>query len=130
MSPLTETDWHRRLISAFIRAEPIEVQLQRPLAEETLAGGTVKDHDQPLPIQVFRLTPFKRRLVNDWGLSSQGQRVKTADWVLHGDHDADVKINDHFRYRDHEYLVIWVNDHNLYRTAAGLKVRGRIGGAS
>lgn len=126
MTTWSETSIHRRQIEAFIRAEPITVVLLRPQFAETAAGGKVAATDLPLPPQLFRRTPFKRRLVNDWALSYQGEEVKTADWVLHGKHDADIQVDDYFDDRDHRYTVIWVNDHNLYRTAAGLKVRGRL----
>jgi hypothetical protein len=128
MSPLTEAQWHTRQIKAFINAEPIDVELHRVRTDQTAAGGVTRRPEHVLAPQRFRLTPFKRRLVNDWGLSLQGQEVKTADWVMHGAPDADVKVDDYFQYRNHEYVVIWVNDHNMYRTAAGLRVRGRLGG--
>lgn len=127
MTTWTEVNIHRRNIEAFIRAEPINVVLLRPQFVETAAGGKVATTDLALPVQVFRRTPFKRRLVNDWNLSLLGEEVKTADWVLHGKHDADIKVDDYFEDRDHRYTVIWVNDHDMYRTAAGLKVRGRLG---
>jgi len=126
MTTWSETDVHRRQIERFIQAEAIQVALLRPQFVETTAGGKVAIADLVLPLQRFRRTPFKRRLVNDWGLSVQGEEVKHADWVLHGKHNADVQVDDYFDDRDHRYTVIWVNDHNLYRTAAGLKVRGRL----
>lgn len=127
MTAWSETKMHRRQIEAFIRAERIQVALLRPQFVETTAGGKVAATDLTLPLQMFRRTPFKRRLVNDWALSYRGEEVKVADWVLHGKHDADVQVDDYFEDRQHRYTVIWVNDHRLYRTAAGLKVRGKIG---
>lgn len=103
------------------------LHLKRPRKEETSAGGVVDAEPQVLPVQLFRFTPFKRRLTNETWLSNSGEKTRKADWVLHGAHDADVRVKDYFEFRGHEYEVIWVSDHDLYRTAAGVVNRTKIG---
>lgn len=123
--PLTSVDLERRQIMAFVRSEPCVVQLRRPRYVDTPAGGRRRElPDEVLPEQIFRLVPFKRRLTREWGLSDEGEKVQNVDWILVGAHDADIQRKDLMLKGDWEYEVSFISNHRLYRTAAGLTVRG------
>lgn len=123
MSPLSETDWHRRQIGAFVKAQRINIRLQRPVMVDTPAGGKIKSVDDELRLQTFRLVPFKRRLTLEYGLSRNGEEVQNIQYVLVGAYDADVQLKDWFTLENTEYEVKFVSDLRLHRTAAGLIVR-------
>jgi hypothetical protein len=124
---LTEVQLQARLIRAFVRSEPITVELQRPRRVTTDSGGLRSDGFDLIPPQVFRLTPFKRRLTLEWGFTKEGERVHLVEWVLVGEPDADVQEGDEFTHQNYIYRVEFVSDHRLYRTAAGLSLRSQEG---
>lgn len=126
MSPLSEDQWHQRQIRRFVAAEPIKVILQRPTQIATAAGGRIKGQDVDVPEQTFRLTPFKRRLVLEYGLSKDGEEVQNVQWILVGEPDADVEVGDYFVRDRYRYEVKFISDHRRFRTAAGLALRGEI----
>lgn len=123
MSPLSEADWHRRQIGAFVEAQKHEIRLTRPVTARTPAGGTAVVGDDQLDHQTFRLVPFKRRLTLEYGLSRDGEEVKNIQYILVGAHDANVRVGDWFTLDTVDYEVKFVSDLRLHRTAAGVIIR-------
>lgn len=129
MSPLNEDQWHQRQIERFIKAEPIQVILKRPASVLTAAGGRVTATDNDVSEQTFRLTPFKRRLVLEYGFSRDDEEVQNVQWILVGPFDANIQVGDHFIRDKYHYEVKFISDHRRFRTAAGLALRGEVLGA-
>lgn len=119
----TETRMQRRLLRKYIDAEPVDVELLRPVLVETTAGGLRKDPPVRLPPQRVRLVPFKRRLVRITRDTPDGDIIN-LEYVLIGPHDLDVKVGDHFHADGGKYDVISIEPNRSFRTAVNITYRG------
>lgn len=99
----------------FIKADPIFLVLSRPTLTKTTAGGWVKGVPRSLPRQMFRLTPFKRRLSN-MQVTNQAGSIPNLDYVLVGKHTADIRRDDEFDYNGDHYRVVSVEPKTDDRT--------------
>lgn len=97
----------RRNVSAFIKADPVTIELQRVTRESTPAGGWVEGDAEPVPPQEFRLVPFKRRLTQQT-VNTQDGPIPHLDYVLVGRHDVDVERGDFFDLNDDRWRVVGV----------------------
>ena len=119
----TETRMHRRLLAAFLDADPVAIELQRPNLVHTAGGGLVKGESVTLPAQQFRLVPFKKRLTQQTRDTPDGNIINLP-YVLLGEHDADVQPGDYFEYENQMYDVISIEPNTAYRVAANVTYRG------
>lgn len=120
----TEVRVQRRLTKELIKAETAEISLVRPTLTKTAGGGLKKDFDTNLPVQRFRLVPFKKRLTQMTRDTPDGNIINLA-YVLIGEHDADVKPGDYFEWEGGMYDVISIEPNVSYRVAANITYRGK-----
>ena len=128
----------RRNAQAFINAQPLDIQLNRPVKETTETGGIVRAGDETLEVQRFRWIPFKRRLTWEKIFSPQGigrEQLNKVQYILEGSHNADIREGDwfHITPEDHglqsgQYEVVFVSSWREERTQAGLMYRGELSG--
>lgn len=120
----------RRLLRAFLDAERVEVVILRPTLTKTAGGGLRKDTPVKIPIQVFRLVPFKKRLTAMTRDTPDGNIINLP-YVLLGYPDADVRAGDYFEVGDGVsiapgmYDVISIEPNRSYRTAVNVTFRGK-----
>jgi hypothetical protein len=113
----------RQLTAAFIAADDCEVTLYRSSVTPDGAGGEVRGEPTPLAPQVFRLIPqggtgadSKERFTRD------GQAV-SPDYILLGDHQADMQRWDTFTLGGRQYELVFVNQNRQYETKAEVVYR-------
>jgi hypothetical protein len=113
----------RRLTSAYLKAEPIDVVFQRPTMINTPAGGMAQGTPTPIPAQRIRLIPFKRRLVELTRDTPDGNIIKEG-YVVMGEPDLDIQAADEFTYNGGHYEVVSIEPNRSYRTIANATYRG------
>lgn len=115
----------RRLLKAFLEAEPIRLSIQRPTITATPGGGKTKSNPRVLAPQTFRLVPFKKRLTTMTRDTPDGNIVNLP-YVLIGEHDADVRPGDSFEHNGGMYDVISPAEPRTdYRLAFQVTYRGQ-----
>ena len=119
----TETRIQRQLLKKFLDAEPVELELWRPILVRTPAGGLVKGTPDIIPAQLFRLVPFKKRLTSVTRDTPDGNIINLP-YVLVGLYDADVKPADYFEHNGGVYDVISIEPNREFRTACNVTYRG------
>src|SRR5688572_32289390 len=128
----------RRQAAAFINAQPLDLQLNRPIKEKTTAGGVVDSGEETLDAQRLRWIPFKRRLTWEKILAPQGigrDELTKVQYILEGFHDADIEPGDWFTtppvnhgLQPGQYEVVFVSPWREERVQAGLMYRGNLDG--
>lgn len=120
-----ETRMQRKLLKEYIAAEPVEVELQRPIIEKTAAGGLKTTGFTRLPSQTARLVPFKRRLTAITRDTPDGNIIH-LEYVLIGHYDMDVQPGDYFEAEGDRFDVISIEPNRAYRTACNITYRGPV----
>lgn len=107
MNPI-ELAMRRRNVTAFMDADPIDIQLVREV-KTRIAGGWTLSTLPPLPPQRIRLVPSKRRYA-DVHVNTEAGPIDLWPYQLLGDHDMDIQEGDtftvgamHFQVRSLEY---------------------------
>lgn len=126
----------RRQAAAFINAQPLDIELNRPIKEKTDAGGLVASSYEVLEVQRFRWIPFKRRLTWEKIFAPQGigrEQLAKVQYILEGFHDANVREGDWFTtpptnhgLQPGQYEVTFVSSWREERLQAGLMYRGNL----
>lgn len=95
----------RRNVLAFIKADPVSIELKRPSAPtKTEAGGFVTSAPTTLPSQQGRIVQNKRRF-NPGLVNSEAGYIPDTDYLLIMTYDKDVQKNDEFIWRGDYYKV-------------------------
>jgi hypothetical protein len=112
MIPTPEVKIQRRLTIDFIEADPLELQLMRPVRTEDGAGGY--ETGDPVPVgglQRLRLIPLgdgaQERLMAD------GRQVSPS-YMLMGPYNANMQRWDTFELRGDRYQIIFINQNTQY----------------
>lgn len=105
----------RRLLKAFIDAQPVDITLVRRVRVETPAGGWTLEEPAEVPPQRFRLVPFKRRLTHQTEDNQDGSFPRLP-YVLVGNWNADVQREDEFDMNGHRYRVVDLEPNSHDRT--------------
>lgn len=96
----------RRNINAFIKADPVELSLNRIQKVDTPAGGwTEESYD--IPPQEFRLVPFKRRLTNQEANTQDGP-IPHLSYSIVGRYNVDIEKGDFFDLNGDRWRVVGV----------------------
>ena len=95
----------RKNMTVFINADPITITLSRVPKISTPSGGYTEGTPTLLPPQIFRMTPFKRRL-SDFTKDTQDGKILQADYILTGQWDCDVLRGDTFWFNGNSLEVI------------------------
>jgi len=101
--------------------------LNRPVKVVTAAGGVVNGTiDEVIQPQLFRIVPFKNRLVQEFGFDRAGDDLNLAERVITGSYTSDVKKGDYFIWEGYRYEVLFVSSRQLYRVAAAVRITGPV----
>lgn len=120
----TELKYHRLNTTAFIAVKPETIVLVPRLKVDTPAGGYKFEDQPPRDPQTFRIVEFGLSQTPPViELTDGSQRV--AEFLLLGEHDAEVAIDDHWLAIDGRTWVVGevVRD-NQYETRALVTERG------
>lgn len=108
MTNAIELKMMRRSLSAFIRAEEVPIVFTRTVKTET-TNGSWTENDAPLSLdpQMFRVVPFKRRLVHQEADTQDGA-IPVISYVLVGRPGVDVQRDDEFELQGRHCKVVGV----------------------
>ena len=107
MTRAAELKVMRRIVGAFIAADEIEIVLTRTSKPATTNGSWIEGTEQDLDPQLFRVVPFKRRLVHQEADTQDGA-IPIEPYVLVGRPNVDVQRDDEFTYAGRRCKVVGV----------------------
>jgi hypothetical protein len=87
----------RKAARAFIMADPIRVQFKRTTRTKTPAGGWADTELPPLPPQVVRIDPGKRRF-GESNVNTEAGSIVLWPYIMLGFHTLDVQVGDNFEW--------------------------------
>lgn len=117
MSNVARILMSRRLNKAFMNYDPLEIVLTRKAKVDTGAGGWKWAEPTNLEPQLFRMTPFKRRLGLGETNTPDGD-ITASQFLLMGKVGADVAKGDTFKVDNDNYIVVKVHPKELTRLMA------------
>lgn len=103
----------RRVTDMFIKADQLDIVLERSTRTSDGAGGVTSGVPTPLPAQVMRLIPRQDGATER--TTADGQMVSPS-YTLMGYHDADMQRWDEFTHDGHRYQVVFINENRQYET--------------
>lgn len=121
MGMVTGTSVMRKQTRDFIAANPLSVILSRADSVPDGAGGLTTPLPMNRPVQIMRVIqqgtemPVRR--------SVDGEELQ-PEFVLLGEHDADIRRGDWFFINGIKYEVFWVRPDRRYETWAEVVSRG------
>lgn len=138
MGAFTELQVRDRIMAAFIREDPLDIVLHRPVSSDTAAGGRKETGTDSLEAQTFTVYPFKRRLTQEYVHNPQTygeERVEKIIWIIIFNRDQDIQVDDWFdpsidvipvtdRLTPGRYEVVFISARLWDRGQAGLMYRG------
>lgn len=104
----------RKVMGEFIKADGRMISLRRPTFTETSTGGYVKGSFETLPLQLFRLIPYRRRLTDLTTPKADGE-VPTLPYVLVCLPSVDVQRMDEFTLDGVYYRIQGIEPHTNNR---------------
>lgn len=121
----TELVMRRRVVLAFIEADPIELVVTRESAPvRTAAGGFVKGVvDDPLEPQLARIVQNKRRF-NNGIINAEAGDIPHTDYLLLGMHTLDVEVDDEFKWQGRNYKVTGIHELRTESTLCSIDMLG------
>ena len=104
----------RKATKQFIDADPTDIVLKT--IEESWVGGTKKTVPGPdKPSQTFKII-----WEGQSGIDRQPPNgSRRYDFILIGEHDADVSLNDFWKVGEQENRIEWIAPFNDYEVVAG-----------
>ena len=133
MAAFSEQQVRDRLLSHFIKEDPLSIDLLRPVLTATAAGGTINAGSIAVGLQIFYFMPFKRRLTQEYRYNPQSfgeDKVEHINYILIFDSGTDIQPNDYFdsvggdRLESGRYTVEFVSPRQWDRGQAGILFRG------
>jgi hypothetical protein len=108
MNPV-ELIMRRRVLGAFIDADPVEIVLTRAgTVSLTAGGGTVRGAPTTLSSQRARIVQAKRRYDNGL-INSEAGYIPHTDYLLLGRHTLDIAKDDTFTWRGDTWTVTGIH---------------------
>lgn len=99
----------RRLVAAFIKANPVTAAFTRAgVKVQTAGGGYTRGTPTELEPQTFAIVPAKRRYDNGI-INAEAGDIKESQWLLLGSHTLNVAVDDEFTWLDQHYYVTAVH---------------------
>ena len=92
-------------MDAYIKSDPIMLQIERRVREQTANNGWRMGAPQEKDPQQFRILPFKRRL-SEFMVNTQDGEIPRADFILIGRWNVDIERWDSFMYNGDKYMVV------------------------
>lgn len=120
----TELIMRRRVVQAFIRADPVQVSFTRPGGPvPTPAGGTVYSSSTVLPPQQARIIQNKRRYDNGL-VNSEAGSIPDTSYLLLAMHTVNVMKDDTFFWNDSFYRVTGIHPTRSETKLCSIDFRG------
>lgn len=99
----------RRVVQAFIDADPVRIEFSRSgPTEKTAAGGYVQGEGSTLSPQTARIVPNRRRYT-DGIVNSEAGDIPHTDYLLVGAHNLDIAVDDEFTWLGEWYRVTGIH---------------------
>jgi len=115
----------RRNVHEFIRADKIEVVFTRKAASvKTDAGGYTPGAPETLEPQTVRIVLNKRRF-NRGIVNSEAGDIPHTDYLLIGDHNLDIQVEDRFVYQGDNYHIVNLFDSRTESVLASIDLLGK-----
>lgn len=115
---MSELDVQRRLTRAFIATAPVEVTLIPEVKTATGSGGYTTAPGPARAPQTFKLIEPADSGAEDPVRASTGVSRYISDYMLLGEHDADIDIDDTFVLDGNSYRVVELLHPNGYEARA------------
>lgn len=114
----------RRLVRAFIDADPVDIVFTR-VGElvPTPAGGTIRAASTVLSSQRARIVQAKRRYDNGL-INSEAGYIPDTEYLLLGNHTLDVKKDDSFQWRGQNWWVTGIHPTRTESLLCSIDFRG------
>ena len=108
MNP-TELKMRRRVVQAFIKADPVQVTFNRGGdPNRTAAGGVTRGPATPLLPQQARIVQNRRRYDNGL-VNSEAGYIPNTEYLLLGMHTLDVEVDDSFEWAGDTWKVTGIH---------------------
>ena len=107
----------RRLTTAYIMENPVEIRLLPHARVRTHGGGYVTQAGSPRALQAFRLIETSSVVVTDPVKTTDGW-MRTRMWQLMGEWDAEIQPDDTFEHDGRTWTVLSMMPENGYETRA------------
>jgi hypothetical protein len=114
----------RRLVREFIKADFVDVELTRRTGRtKTAGGGWTTVPAVPLPPQIARIIPSKRRFDNGL-VNAEAGALPKSEYLLLGSHRMDVEVDDSFFWQGNYYKITGILPHREERTLCSMYYLG------
>jgi len=114
----------RRVVGAFIDADPVFITVTRDLPPtRTAAGGLTSTPGPPLPVQKARIVQNIRRL-SPGLVNTEAGEIPDDTFLLIGRHSLDIQVDDTFLWRGLKYRVDRVHPFRFESTLCVLDFDG------
>ena len=115
----------RTLTKEFIRADSMEIVLERAPLTADGEGGWVRGTPTPLPAQTMRLIPLQDGTPGGQNrFTADGEAVRPG-YMLMGLHTADMQRHDRFTTAEGNYEIVFVNANRQYEVKGEVYRYGR-----
>lgn len=115
---ISTLDFQKRLTRAFIGRNPVVLELLPRVETKTATGGILKTlGETPRPPQIFTLIEPSDSGYREPVKSSTGEQL-TIDYLLIGEADAVMDVNDVFIHEEREYKIVTIMVNNSYEKRA------------
>lgn len=95
----------RRVVQAFIDADPVRISFTRATPPtKTAAGGYVQGTEITIPPQTARIVPNRRRYT-DGLVNSEAGDIPNTDYLLVAPHNIDIEVDDEFVWLGEHYKI-------------------------
>lgn len=118
----------RKNVREFINADPIELVITREPepTKNTQTGGYVRGVTiPPLGPQTARVVPNRRRY-NNGIVNSEAGDIPDTDYLLLGNHDLDVEVDDTFFWQGNKYKVTGIHELRTESTLCSIDLDGKV----
>lgn len=114
----------RRVVKAFIQADPVSITVTRPGGVvETAAGGRIRNAPTILLPQQARIVQNKRRYTAGI-VNSEAGDIPHTDYLLIAEHTKDFKENDTFEWQNEHYRILGIYALRTESILAGIVMLG------
>lgn len=122
----TELLMRRRSVSAFIKADPVKIRIQRdlPPVKNPDTGGYIQQASvPPLPPQTARIVQNVRRYT-DGIVNAEAGDIPNSAYRLVGPHTMNIEVNDEFTWLGENYKVTGIHQARQESVFAAIDLLG------
>ena len=122
----TELLMRRRSVKAFIKADPVKIQIHRdpPPVKNPNTGGYIQQASvPPLPPQTARIVQNVRRYTAGI-INAEAGDIPNSEYRLVASHTMNIEVNDTFKWLGENYKVIGIYEARQESTFAAIELLG------